>query len=1155
MPEHVVNSNARKCPPEGPLTAKIAFIGEAPGTTEIQLQRPFVGSSGQLLSQLMQRAGILRGECYFTNVVKEQPPQNDISHFISFGRVVKATPSYTAYENQLYEELRAVKANVLVPLGNTPLYALTRLQAVTKRRGSILETRCSCAELNGRKIIPTIHPAAALRNYLFTYPILSDLMRIKEHSNYAELGIPSRRLRIAPSYQDSLDFLNRMLAEKKPTAFDIEVVNLEVSCISFCNDPADVISIPFIEDGRDYFDPEQEAAIWLKIAELLETPWIPKIGQNINFDSDFLFRRYGIRVNPKDDTMVAQAYVSPELPKGLDFITSIYTSEPYYKDEGKKHFKVGGEYRTFWAYNAKDSAVCLEALTPLISEVKKLGNYQPYRRQVDLIDPLLYMQEHGILCDVSGLKAASEDAEVKIKDLTAELHKLCGYPLNVSSPKQMCNFFYSVRGYKPILNRKTGGITTDAKALKKLSMKGSPEAKLLLQIRKLEKMKGTYYDISVDSDSRLRCMFNPVGTVSGRLSSSKTIFDTGGNFQNIPDNVRRYMLADNGYIMYNLDLSQAENRTVAYIAPDLNMIRAFEDGIDIHRQTASLIFKKPMSEISDEAGSSSIGGGVYSERFWGKKANHCELGSAEVLTETGWCRLDQYDWTTTKMAQWDRDGKITFVFPTEMFQAKYSGQMYKFENTFIHQLITPEHRIPIFRMDNGEFKTVKAHEFRDTWNRWRWPVAGTYALQPDSISLFTPDEMRLIVAIQADCALQSSGVVFKASKERKLERFGMLLTRLNLKYTVTLGGYYIAESNPLVKRIRETLTMRKLFGPWLLQCSQESLAAFVSELPKWDGHQRHWQYFTTVEQNAIWAQIAATLANQKTTYHMRDNVNGFGDKPLHFVRFASGSATSCRGVSINTTDVIDTDIYCPTVPSGFFVCRSNNKVCITGNSLNYDFGYKSFAALYDIPEADAKFLVESYHSAYPGVRQYHAWVRAQLSKDRTLEDCFGRRRRFLERWGDALFKEAYSFIPQGTVATKINLALLEIYGNQYLYSPVELLTLVHDSISFQIPLSRSWETHAAILIAMRDFLESPITWKTTDFIIPADCKTGPNLRDMWKVDWHRYETKQDLAEFLRQSYEKSLTKEVQLEPDEVPEDDIENDADDSEAKLEPEIGE
>jgi DNA polymerase I-like protein with 3'-5' exonuclease and polymerase domains len=83
---------------------------------------------------------------------------------------------------------------------------------------------------------------------------------------------------------------------------------------------------------------EQEMQTWLAIAQILEDPRITKIGQNIIFDASFLLRKYGIKTRNVQDTMIQTGILTPDFPKGLDFITSVYTKEPYYKDIGKLAF-------------------------------------------------------------------------------------------------------------------------------------------------------------------------------------------------------------------------------------------------------------------------------------------------------------------------------------------------------------------------------------------------------------------------------------------------------------------------------------------------------------------------------------------------------------------------------------------------------------------------------------------------------------------------------------------------------------------------------------------------------------------------------------------------------------------------------------------------
>lgn len=619
---------------EGPLDAKIALVGEALGEDEVLRHRPFVGPTGQLLDRLMHVAGITRSMCRITNVIKERPVGNKISQFIKFPSKGFAEPvmtdEYRAYERLLYDEITSLDCNVVVALGNVPLYALTRERGITKWRGSILNS-----DVTRKKVIPTFHPSSALpfRNFLNQRIIVRDLIRAKSESDCPDLNIPERCFILKPSFHTAEFYLEALLKSKRTAGFDIEVVGSEISCISFAVGPLDAITIPFREGPKDYFTMDQEIQIWALCAEILEHPDICIVMQNAIFDSAFVFEKYGIVVRNIEDTMIAQGIVAPDYPKSLQFLTSVYTRQPYYKDSGKNEIKnrskgLRGSDVEFWRYNALDSSVTLEILAPIKKDLANQNNVDTYRKQKALIEPLISMQAWGIRVDIDGMSKARAEVATELIELDRTFREMTGGGVDPASPKQLMKYFYIEKDYhtytkRTVVDGQTKWVpTTDESALRKLKAKGAKEAGVLLKHRELSKLKGTYFDVKLTPNGRLSGAYRPVGTVSGRLSSSADIFGFGTNFQNIPKKIRRFLIADPGHVIYSVDLGQAENRVVAYIAPEPAMIECFEKGIDVHKRTASMIFGKPESEISGDEGSASIGDNSHSERFWGKKANH-----------------------------------------------------------------------------------------------------------------------------------------------------------------------------------------------------------------------------------------------------------------------------------------------------------------------------------------------------------------------------------------------------------------------------------------------------------------------------------------------------------------------------------------------------
>lgn len=627
-------------PPTGPKKAKVVIVGEAPGADEARLGEPFVGEAGKLLNKLLSSVGLIRQQCYITNVFKERPPRNDVSHFIELGKKV------VTYSNGGFEQMEGFKAemeeldpNIIIALGNVPLYALTGERGITKWRGSILPTDLCTREVT--KVIPALHPALCLRMYEARHLLNFDLRRAVQQSRSSEFPADPNDYIIRPTLDETFEFIEMCRGAKRVGA-DIEVARREVSCISLSPTEGNslkpsrqAISIPFWSPSQGHLmTPPEEAEVWRALANLFQETEV--IFHNAAFDFVFLYQKYGISIPRIQDTMIAQAILWPDFAgrgnmikgKSLAFTTSIYTNMPYYKDEGKEvMLKQGKTYADddtqFWLYNAKDAVVLPEILHAQERDLRRANNYETYQRQLKTLHPICFMSAYGMRVDLEAIKEEKKLEQENLNSLTKEIQEEAGWEVNLNSPKQLKELFFDQLGETPTLHQ--GRISTNEDCLKTIARrgkKGSSIASKMLEYRKLAKLIGTYYEMQFDEDSRLRSSINPVGAETGRFSSSKTIFGTGGNMQNIPKHMRKFLVPDPDHILYEVDLSQAENRLVALFANEEKMLRAFKEGIDIHSLTASLIFGgEPDKKLQDSI-TADLGNGTRTQRYWGKLTNH-----------------------------------------------------------------------------------------------------------------------------------------------------------------------------------------------------------------------------------------------------------------------------------------------------------------------------------------------------------------------------------------------------------------------------------------------------------------------------------------------------------------------------------------------------
>lgn len=323
----------------GPKNSKLVLIGEAPGAQEELAGVPFVGYSGQELDRMLLEAGILRRECYLTNVLWTRPPGNKFDAMlvkkadlpagynlppVSQGRYLPS--EFVPELDRLYDELRTVKPNLIVALGAKALWACTGKSSIGALRGAICETPYG-------KLLATYHPAAMLRDWSLRPIIVADLMKASHEREFPEIIRPTRFVIKDPTLDEIQEYYSQ--AKEKPLmSVDIETKNHRVTSIGFAISKVEALHIPFYKphptDPHYWPTPQQEAAAWRWVGKFLILP-SRKIFQNGLYDLQHLFRMGFRVVNPAEDTMLMHHALYPELPKSLGFMGSIYTNEAPWK--------------------------------------------------------------------------------------------------------------------------------------------------------------------------------------------------------------------------------------------------------------------------------------------------------------------------------------------------------------------------------------------------------------------------------------------------------------------------------------------------------------------------------------------------------------------------------------------------------------------------------------------------------------------------------------------------------------------------------------------------------------------------------------------------------------------------------------------------------
>ncbi|AFG38741.1 DNA polymerase I [Spirochaeta africana] len=261
------------------------------------------------------------------------------------------------------------------------------------------------------------------------------------------------------------------------------------------------------------------------------------------------------------------------------------------------------ELETAAGYAAEDADITLRLYHQLEPQLRsrKLERIY-YDIELPLIQVLAEMEMTGIQVDTGYLAQLSQELEGRLQRITDEIYEIVGYQFNINSTQQLQTVLFTERGLQPRKKTKSG-YSTDVSVLQELA-KEDPVPDLILQYRRLAKLKSTYVDalpkLVNPATGRIHTHYQQTGTATGRLSSKDP------NLQNIPirdDEGRKIRAAfrpRSGWVFVSADYAQIELVVLAHLSADPGLQRAFREGEDVHRSTGALIFQTAPDRVSAE---------------------------------------------------------------------------------------------------------------------------------------------------------------------------------------------------------------------------------------------------------------------------------------------------------------------------------------------------------------------------------------------------------------------------------------------------------------------------------------------------------------------------------------------------------------------------
>lgn len=391
----------------------------------------------------------------------------------------------------------------------------------------------------------------------------------------------------------------------------LDAMRARIVGLSFAVEPGRAAYVP---TGHNYAGAPEQLPLDEVLARL--RPWLEdasarKIGQHIKYDLH-VFANHGITVRGFAHDTLLQSYVlEAHKPHNLESLAQRHLNR-----QGMSYESLCGkgvnqipfaqvDIERATTYSGEDSEMCLHLHATLFPQIAADAGLRRIYEDIEIpaTDVLLRMERHGVLIDPAKLAAQSQQLAQRMIQLEQEVYQIAGQPFNLNSPKQVGEILFGKLGLPVKKKTASGAPSTDEEVLQELAADYPLPAKLL-ENRSLAKLKGTYTDklpgMINPATGRVHTHYAQAVAVTGRLSSNDP------NLQNIPirtaegRRVREAFIAPPGWVMVSADYSQIELRIMAHLSEDPGLLRAFEQGLDVHRATAAEVFGIAPEAVTSE---------------------------------------------------------------------------------------------------------------------------------------------------------------------------------------------------------------------------------------------------------------------------------------------------------------------------------------------------------------------------------------------------------------------------------------------------------------------------------------------------------------------------------------------------------------------------